>query len=130
MNAEVVSRLEESFGLKPPPSGLHPLEAVFQAYQRRQSISSLQAEIASLSTHKASLQNILGNTQLVANLVKTDEALHTSALEIKNLNELIRRLNDDIAIRTGAMVSMEAELYDLEKATPELFDKLKKTTGH
>ena len=124
MNAEIVARLEESFGLKPDPSKLHPLETLFKAYQLRQSISSLHAEITSLSTQKASLQNILGNTQLVANLVKTDEALHASASEIKNLNELIRSLSYDIASREAEIASMEAELYALEKGSPEFIDKV------
>lgn len=129
MNAEIVARLEGSFGLKPDISKLHPVEAVYKAHQLRQSISSLQTEIASLSTQKATLQNILGNTHLVAKLVKTDEALHASALEVENLDGLIRNLGEEIAIRMGTKASMEAELYELDNATPELFNKLKKSTN-
>ncbi len=130
LTAEVVARLEKSFDLRPDVASLHPLEALFKAYQLRQSISSLQAEITSLTTQKVSLQNILGNTKLVANLVKTDEALEKSTSEVENLETLMRSLSDDIAIKTGTLMSMESELCELEKGTPELFEKLiKKNTA-
>lgn len=126
MNAEIVARLEQSFGIKPDVSRLHPLEALFKAYQLRQSISSLQSEITSLSTQKVSLQNILGNTQLVANLLNNSERLHTPASEIENLKTLIRSLSDEIATKESALASMESELCDLEEGTPALFDKILK----